>query len=51
VPAHARGKGNRPSTGQTEEQKKKASEAEKAYKSALDKIPDKPKGDPWGGMR
>ena len=35
---------------QTEEQKKKAAEAEKAYRSALDKIPDK-KYDPWGNMR
>jgi hypothetical protein len=35
---------------QTEEQKKKAAEAEKAYHSALDKIPDK-KFDPWGNVR
>ena len=32
------------------EQKKKAAEAEKAYHSALDKIPDK-KFDPWGNVR
>ncbi len=48
-----RGKGGRNAgtqPQQTEEQKKKAAEAEKAYHSALDKIPDK-KYDPWGGMR
>ena len=33
-----------------EEQKKKAAEAEKAYHSALDRIPDQ-KFDPWGNMR
>ena len=26
-------------------------EAEKAYKAALDKIPDKKQSDPWGSMR
>ena len=35
---------------QSEEQKKKAAEAEKAYHSALDRIPDQ-KFDPWGNMR
>jgi hypothetical protein len=33
------------------EQKRKAAEAEKAYKAALDKIPDKKKSDPWGSVR
>jgi hypothetical protein len=53
VYSQGRGKGggrHAPSQEQTEEQKKKAAEAEKAYHSALDKIPDK-KYDPWGGMR
>ena len=36
---------------QTAEQKRKAAEAEKAYKAALDKIPDKKKSDPWGSVR
>jgi len=36
---------------QTAEQKRKAAEAEKAYKAALDKIPDKKQSDPWGSMR
>ena len=36
---------------QTAGQKQKAAEAEKAYKAALDKIPDKKKSDPWGNMR
>ena len=36
---------------QTAEQKKKAEEAEKAYKSALDKIPDKKPADPWAKVR
>ena len=55
APAYSqkRGKGggrHAPSQEQTEEQKKKAAEAEKAYHSALDKIPDK-KFDPWGNVR
>jgi hypothetical protein len=54
--AHAqmRGKGggkHPESTQQTAEQKQKAAEAEKAYKAALDRIPDKKKSDPWGNMR
>jgi hypothetical protein len=36
---------------QTAEQKRNAAEAEKAYKAALDKIPDKKKSDPWGSVR
>jgi hypothetical protein len=38
-------------TQQTAEQKKKAEEAEKNYKAALDSIPDKKPADPWGGVR
>ena len=56
APAYAqmRGKGgakNPASEQQTAEQKRKAAEAEKAYKAALDKIPDKKQSDPWGSMR
>jgi hypothetical protein len=52
APAYARGKGSRQASGQqTEEQKKKAAEAEQAYKAALGKIPDQKKADPWGSMR
>ena len=56
APAYAqmRGKGganNPESEQQTAEQKRNAAEAEKAYKAALDKIPDKKKPDPWGNMR
>jgi hypothetical protein len=55
APAYSQGRGkgggrHAASEQQTEEQKKKAAEAEKAYRSALDKIPDK-KYDPWGNMR
>src|SRR5262245_6460134 len=52
APAYAqmRGKGGRHSGSeqQSAEQKQKAAEAEKAYKAALDRIPDKKKSDPWG---
>ena len=55
APAYAqmRGKGAKHSGSQqqTAEQKQKAAEAEKAYKAALDKIPDQKKSDPWGSMR
>jgi hypothetical protein len=55
APAYAQrhGKGGRNATSdqQSEMRKKKASAAEKDYKSALDKIPDKPPADPWGGVR
>ena len=56
APAYAqmRGKGggkNPASEQQSAEQKRKAAEAEKAYKAALDKIPDKKQSDPWGNMR
>jgi hypothetical protein len=55
APAYAqmRGKGARHSGSeqQTSEQKQKAAEAEKAYKAALDRIPDHKKADPWGNVR
>ena len=55
APAHAQrhGKGgkNAASDQESEMRKKKASAAEKDYKAALDKIPDKPAADPWGGVR
>jgi hypothetical protein len=54
VYAQMRGKGganNPESEQQTAERKRTAAEAEKAYKAALDKIPDKKKTDPWGNMR
>ena len=56
APAYAqmRGKGggkHPEAEQQTAEQKRKAAEAEKAYKAALDKIPDKKKSDPWGSVR
>jgi hypothetical protein len=54
VPAHAQGRGKGRNSGsqqqQSAEQKQKAAEAEKAYKAALDKIPDQ-KFDPWAKMR
>jgi hypothetical protein len=54
APAYSagRGKGGKHANSgqQTEEQKKKASQAEQDYKAALDKIPDK-KYDPWGNVR
>ena len=54
APAYSQGRGKggkRASSGQqTEEQKKKASQSEKDYKAALDRIPDK-KFDPWGNVR
>jgi len=56
APAYAqmRGKcgGKHPEAAQqSAEQKRKAAEAEKAYKAALDRIPDKKKSDPWGSVR
>jgi hypothetical protein len=36
---------------QSAEQKKKALEAEKAYKAALDNVPDQKPLDPWSSMR
>jgi hypothetical protein len=56
APAYAqmRGKGGKHSGSQqqtTSEQKQKAAEAEKAYKAALDRIPDHKKADPWRNVR
>ena len=55
APAHAqlRGKGSKRSEGnqQFDEQKKKNSAAEKAYKDALRRIPDQKVADPWSSMR
>ena len=58
APAHAQmrgggGKGKQDSAAQQQqsaEQKQKAAEAEKAYKAALDRIPDQ-KYDPWAHAR
>ncbi len=36
---------------QTEDQKKKRAAAEKAYKSSLEKTPDKKRVDPWAKVR
>jgi hypothetical protein len=33
------------------DKKKKAREIDEAYKASLKTIPDKPKPDPWGGIR
>jgi hypothetical protein len=55
APAYAqgRGKASKASNGgqQTEEQKKKATQAEKAYKDALGKIPEQKTSDPWANVR
>jgi hypothetical protein len=51
APAYARGKGQQSTGQQTEEQKKKSAAADKAYKAAVDSIPNQPKADPWGGVR
>jgi hypothetical protein len=56
APAYAqmrgKGGGKHPAAEQqSAEQKRKAAEAEKAYKDALGKIPDKKQSDPWGNMR
>jgi hypothetical protein len=55
APAYAQrhGKGSRQAATdqQSEARKKKAAAAEKDYKATLDKIPDKPAADPWGGVR
>jgi len=53
APAHAQGRGKGKYSGsqqQSAEQKQKAAEAEKAYKAALDRIPEH-KFDPWSNMR
>jgi hypothetical protein len=55
LPAQAQHKrGKKPDEAQQQlsaEQKKKALEAEKAYKAALDKVPDQKPVDPWSNMR
>ena len=55
APAHAQSRGigsKRPETSQqTDDKKKKDTEAEKAYKAALRSIPDKKISDPWSNMR
>jgi hypothetical protein len=35
----------------TAEKAKKAKEIDDAYRATIQSIPNKPKGDPWGGMR
>jgi len=53
APAYSQGRGKggkRASSGQQTEEQKKASQSEKDYKAALDRIPDK-KFDPWGNVR
>jgi hypothetical protein len=35
----------------SEQQKKTKADQEKAYKSSLDKIPNRPPADPWANMR
>jgi hypothetical protein len=53
LPAEARGR--RPSNTQprqsSAENAEKAKAAERDYKAALDRIPDKKPADPWGGVR
>jgi hypothetical protein len=56
APANAqrRGGGERkqdPAAEAAAEKKQKAREADEAYKAALKAIPDKPKADPWRGIR
>jgi hypothetical protein len=56
LPAQAQHmRGNRKPTEaqqqQNLEKKKKSREAERAYKDALDKIPNQKPADPWGNMR
>jgi hypothetical protein len=53
APAHAQARGKGRYSGsqqQSAEQQQKAAEAEKAYKAALDRIPEW-KFDPWANMR
>jgi hypothetical protein len=50
MPAHAQGKRHQDDQKRTERPETKIDE--KAYKAALERIPDsKEKYDPWGGMR
>ncbi len=47
-----RGKNRDPAAqAKTAESKKKAKELDEAYRAAVRSIPDKPKSDPWGGLR
>jgi hypothetical protein len=55
-PAHAQKmgkgeKGNPQNDAAALEKKKKGREIDDAYKATLKTIPDKPRADPWGGMR
>jgi hypothetical protein len=56
-PAYSQGKGkgnkNPQAEQQAEERRKDAVETEKAYRAAIERIPDKDKKnyDPWGNMR
>ena len=58
APAHAQmrggGKGRQQSAAQQQEnaeKKQEAAAAEKAYKAALDRIPDQKRSDPWSHGR
>jgi hypothetical protein len=57
LPAYAQkmgkggGKQNPASSAASDEQKRKNAQQEKDYKSALDRIPNKPPADPWANMR
>jgi hypothetical protein len=56
VTSYAQGKGGKRRNATADPQaeglrKKRSAENEKAYKSALDKIPNKPPPDPWANMR
>jgi hypothetical protein len=52
LPAHAQMQGKRPHGGDTKAEAKKPQVDEKAYKDALERIPEpKEKYDPWGVAR
>ena len=52
VPAHAQMAGKRPRGGDTKTEQKKPQVDDKAYKAALERIPEpKEKYDPWGVAR
>jgi hypothetical protein len=48
--AHAKHRATQNQADQIEK-KQKAKEADEAYRAKLREIPNKPKADPWGGMR
>jgi len=48
--AHAKHRATQTQADQIEK-KQKAKEADEAYRAKLREIPNKPKADPWGGMR